>query len=85
MQESTSSITAEQAENNFRRWWAAMEASHTMLMAGLRDRVGPDADVQQAYRDWQAVRGAEKLKAYERAAKRFHALQSQMSLPEEAS
>jgi hypothetical protein len=29
-----------------------MELSHAMLMAGLRQRVGPDGDLQLAYREW---------------------------------
>jgi hypothetical protein len=29
-----------------------MEASHEMLLAGLRRKIGPDGDLQWAYREW---------------------------------
>lgn len=29
-----------------------MELSHAMLLAGLRHRIGPDGDLQEAYRQW---------------------------------
>ena len=48
-----SPLSDEQVRQNMRRWELAMTASHEMLMAGLRDRIGPDGDVQQAYRRWQ--------------------------------
>ncbi len=42
-----------------------------MLMAGLRDQVGPDGDVQQAYRDWKNAYRSRKQRAYRQAAKRY--------------
>ena len=63
--------TPEQIAENFARWRAAMEASHTMLMAGLRDRVGPDGDIEAAYREWNDDRRSRKMRAYERAAQRY--------------
>ncbi|MEK0425565.1 MAG: hypothetical protein RJB11_1656 [Planctomycetota bacterium] len=33
-------------------WYQAMELSHAMLLAGLRHRIGPDGDLQEAYRQW---------------------------------
>ena len=33
-------------------WHQAMELSHAMLLAGLRHRIGPDGDLQAAYRQW---------------------------------
>lgn len=62
---------SDQVEANFARWFAAMEASHAMLMAGLRDQVGPDGDVLQAYREWRVARRARKRKAYQQAAERY--------------
>lgn len=29
-------------------WYQAMELSHTMLLAGLGHRIGPDGDLQEA-------------------------------------
>lgn len=29
-----------------------MEFSHEMLMLGLRQKIGPDGDLQAAYREW---------------------------------
>jgi hypothetical protein len=42
----------EVVQQRFAEWYQAMELSHEMLMAGLRSRIGPDGDIQQAYRDW---------------------------------
>ena len=42
----------EEIRERMARWYQAMELSHTMLMAGLRHRVGPDGDVMAAYREW---------------------------------
>ncbi len=53
-----------------------MEASHTMLMAGLRDRVGENGNVDQAYREWNRQRRARKMRAYEQAAARFRRRQA---------
>ena len=50
-----------------------MEISHTMLMAGLRDKVGPEGDVYQALREWQEQYRAGKMRAYEKAAERYFA------------
>jgi hypothetical protein len=63
--------TPDQVADNFRRWWAAMEVSHAMLMAGLRDKVGPDGDVHEAYRQCQMDHRVQKIRAYERAAERY--------------
>lgn len=56
---------------NFDRWREAMELSHAMLMAGLRDKVGPDGDLHAAYDQWNRARRRRKLAAYEKAAKRY--------------
>jgi hypothetical protein len=63
--------TPAQVAQNMARWREAMEISHAMLMAGLRDRVGPDGDVQEAYRQWNRRRREKKLQAYEEAAARY--------------
>jgi len=69
--------TPEQVAENFAKWREAMEISHAMLMAGLRDRVGPDGDVQEAYRQWNQIRRKQKLQAYEQAAVRYRKWQQQ--------
>ena len=33
-------------------WAAGMDLAHEILMAGLRHKVGPDGDVEAAYREW---------------------------------
>ncbi len=63
--------TPEQVELNMAQWREAMEISHAMLMAGLRDQVGPDGDVTEAYRDWNRKRREKKLQALEQAAQRY--------------
>jgi hypothetical protein len=34
------------------RWMDLMETSEQFLLAGLRRRIGPDGDLNQAYREW---------------------------------
>ena len=68
--------TPDQVAGNFRCWWTAMEVSHAMLMAGLRDKVGPDGDVHEAYRQCQMHHRAQKMRAYERAAERYQLWQA---------
>lgn len=63
--------SSDQTKANFARWYTAMEASHQFLMAGLREQVGPDGDVHEAYRQWNAARRERKLRALQNAAKRF--------------
>lgn len=55
---------------NLRRWHVAMEASHEMLIAGLRHRIGPDGDIAAAYRQWNDERRARKMNEYEAAYRR---------------
>jgi hypothetical protein len=42
----------ELVNRRMKEWWQAMELSHAMLLAGLRARIGPQGDLNQAYRDW---------------------------------
>lgn len=42
----------EEVDRRMSQWFQAMELSHTMLMAGLRRKIGPDADLNAAYREW---------------------------------
>jgi len=63
--------TPQQIAENMARWREAMEASHAMLMAGLRDRTDLDGDVNAAYRNWNARRREAKLRAYQAAAERY--------------
>lgn len=44
--------TEQQLRERWAKWHVAMELSHAMLMAGLRQKIGPDADLQAAYREW---------------------------------
>lgn len=44
--------TADESRQRWAAWHQDMELSHAMLMMGLRQRIGPDGDLQQAYRQW---------------------------------
>ena len=35
-------------------WMDLMDASEELLLAGLRREIGPDGDLQEAYRQWYA-------------------------------
>lgn len=42
----------EVVKRRMEEWYQAMELSNAMLLAGLRRRIGPDGDLQAAYREW---------------------------------
>ena len=44
--------TVEESQRRWAAWHQAMELSHDMLMMGLRQKIGPDGDLQLAYREW---------------------------------
>ena len=44
--------SSEECRQRWAAWHQAMEFSHEMLMLGLRQQVGPDGDLQAAYREW---------------------------------
>ncbi|MCS7469460.1 hypothetical protein NZK35_22640 [Stieleria sp. ICT_E10.1] len=67
---------------NFARWREAMELSHAMLMAGLRQKIGPEGDLRSAYHQWNAERRQRKLAAYDRAAARYFQRIKSMNLDE---
>ncbi len=33
-------------------WWQTMEATHELILAGLRQKIGPSGDLHAAYRQW---------------------------------
>ncbi len=44
--------SAEECQRRWAAWHQAMELSHAMLMMGLRQKIGPEGDLQAAYREW---------------------------------
>jgi hypothetical protein len=60
-------------------WIDLMDTSEKLLLAGLRRKIGPDGDLQAAYREWYA----EKTRDHDEAMLRLvHAL---ARLPQEPS
>jgi hypothetical protein len=41
-------------EKRVELWASTVDACEAFLLAGLRSRIGPDGDLQAAYRDWYA-------------------------------
>ncbi|MCA9160168.1 MAG: hypothetical protein KDA72_17660 [Planctomycetales bacterium] len=39
-------------DRNMQNWYQTMEATHEMILAGLRLKLGPEEDLQTAYRKW---------------------------------
>lgn len=72
--------TPEQIARNFAAWRDAMELSYAMLMAGLRMQIGPDGDLKQAWRKWNAESSARKMRDYELADKRWRERRQQEHL-----
>lgn len=48
-----------------------MRTSDKLLLAGLRRKIGPDGDLQLAYREWYADHVREHDAAVERMARRL--------------
>ncbi len=51
-----------------------MDATDELLLAGLRDEVGPDGDLREAYRRWFAGYRAEHDKANRRMMEKLRTL-----------
>jgi hypothetical protein len=41
-------------EKVFELWASTLDACEAFLLAGLRSQIGPDSDLQAAYREWYA-------------------------------
>jgi hypothetical protein len=50
-------------EKRLELWANLVESCEAMLLAGLRQRVGPGGDLQAAYRQWHARRMADRDRA----------------------
>jgi len=64
-------------EECLERWIEVMNLCEAFLLAGLRREIGPDGDLQAAYREWRRKRREEKdahtiewVRALSRAAER---------------
>ncbi len=44
------------AEERFRLWAEATDAAEALLLAGLRHEIGPEGDIDEAYRHWNRAR-----------------------------
>jgi len=53
-------------------WCDLMDTCEEFLLAGLRRKIGPDGDLQAAYRDWYQRQSAEKDRQWLAMRKRFH-------------
>lgn len=42
----------EESRRHWAAWHQAMELSHAMLIMGLRQEIGPEGDLEAAYRAW---------------------------------
>ncbi len=57
-------------DRNLRIWYQTMEATHELILAGLRTRIGPDADLAIAYRKWYREQRELSARRLEREAAR---------------
>jgi hypothetical protein len=60
------------AEQHAAIWFDLMETADELLLAGLRHEVGPEGDVQAAYRRWYAQQMREHDRATRRAAENLY-------------
>ena len=54
-------------EKRIALWSELVDSCDALLLAGLRNRIGPDGDLQAAYRDWYA----RSMDGHERAQIQF--------------
>ena len=64
-------IDQAQVDRNLNVWWQAMEATHEMILAGLRRKIGPDEDLGAAYRIWYRQQRDLAARRLEREAERY--------------
>jgi hypothetical protein len=50
-------------EKRFELWANLVDSCEALLIAGLRHRIGPDGDLQAAYREWYARHTHERERA----------------------
>ncbi len=77
------SVDQNRIDRNMRIWYQTMEATHEMILAGLRLKLGPDEDLQDAYRKWyrqQRKLAAERL---DREAVRWREQQAMQNATED--
>jgi len=77
------SVDQARIDRTMRIWYQTMEATHEMILAGLRLKLGPGEDPQAAYRKWyrhQRDLAAERL---DREAARWREQQAVQNAPED--
>ncbi len=60
-----------QIDRNLRIWQQTMEATHELILAGLRTKIGPDGDLQEAYRQWYRQQRELASQRLDREAERY--------------
>ena len=58
-----------------------MEATHELILAGLRQKIGPDGDLQAAYRQWYRHQRDLALERLERDAVHWNDKNAESSPP----
>lgn len=53
-------------------WVDVLDANEALLLAGLRQQVGPAGDLRQAYRRWYAQQMEERDRCMRRLAENLH-------------
>lgn len=53
-------------------WMDLVDACEQFLLAGLRRQIGPDGDLQAAYRHWYAEQAEEHYRTLRNMAERFN-------------
>ncbi len=70
-------ISQTRIDRNLRIWYQTMEATHEMILAGLRRKIGPDGNLQEAYRIWYRQQRELASERLDREAARWRAQQSE--------
>ncbi len=58
--------------DRIRAWMEIVDANEAFVLAGLRRQIGPDGDLQQAYREWHERKSAEHSAALEHMCAEFN-------------
>ncbi len=77
------SVDQARIDRNMRIWYQTMEATHEMILAGLRLKLGPEEDLQAAYRKWYRHQRDLASERLDREAARWRKQQAMQNAPED--
>lgn len=66
-------------DRNMQVWRQAMEATHELILAGIRNKIGPEGNLEEAYRQWYRQQRELASQRLDREAVRWRRRQAEES------